>query len=172
MDGNRVTNAIQISKKLPDGTIVVIGADSPTDFEANVTGLLGTASGVYDEIASAFGGVTHAQAIASVASQLGGQVISDLPPALQPNWQQPVALPAPAYVRGQPYQQPQQPVAQPAPAQVQGIDPKTGRKLLGDLCPHGQKVLRTGVSGRGPWAAYMCPSPKGTADQCEPEWCR
>lgn len=35
-------------------------------------------------------------------------------------------------------------------------------------CPHGVRVERSGVGNRGEWRAYMCPTPKGTPDQCSP----
>lgn len=43
---------------------------------------------------------------------------------------------------------------------------------LGKTCKHGPMTPRTGSGAKGPWKAYMCPSPKGTPDQCEPEWLR
>ena len=39
-------------------------------------------------------------------------------------------------------------------------------------CTHGVMSKRTGAGAKGPWKAYMCPSPKGTPDQCEPVWVR
>ena len=39
-------------------------------------------------------------------------------------------------------------------------------------CSHGVMTKRTGAGAKGPWNAYMCPSPKGTPDQCEPVWVR
>lgn len=39
-------------------------------------------------------------------------------------------------------------------------------------CSHGVMTKRTGAGAKGPWKAYMCPSPKGTPDQCEPMWIR
>jgi len=39
-------------------------------------------------------------------------------------------------------------------------------------CSHGVMTKRTGAGAKGPWKAYMCPSPKGTPDQCEPAWVR
>ena len=39
-------------------------------------------------------------------------------------------------------------------------------------CKHGEMKLRTGSSAKGPWKGYFCPSPKGTADQCEPQFVR
>ena len=40
------------------------------------------------------------------------------------------------------------------------------------VCKHGEMSKRTGQGAKGPWKAYMCPSPKGTPDQCEPIWVR
>jgi len=42
----------------------------------------------------------------------------------------------------------------------------------GKSCKHGMMSQRTGSGAKGPWKAYMCPSPKGTPDQCEPVWLR
>lgn len=33
-------------------------------------------------------------------------------------------------------------------------------------CAHGAMATRSGTSVRGPWKAYMCPTPKGTPGQC------
>jgi hypothetical protein len=40
----------------------------------------------------------------------------------------------------------------------------------GHTCRHGERVHRSGKSARGDWSAWMCPTPKGTPDQCAPEW--
>ena len=37
-------------------------------------------------------------------------------------------------------------------------------------CAHGLRTYRTGVGAKGPWQAWMCPTPKGTPGQCPPEW--
>ena len=42
----------------------------------------------------------------------------------------------------------------------------------GKKCKHGIMSKRTGQGAKGPWKAYMCPSAKGTPDQCEPVWLR
>lgn len=76
-----------------------------------------------------------------------------------------------AQMTGQPQQQPQQsnvvqfPSVQPtaAPAQQQASSTPT--------CVHGARIHRSGVGKNGkPWSAWFCPTPKGTADQCDPEW--
>jgi hypothetical protein len=39
---------------------------------------------------------------------------------------------------------------------------------VGRSCKHGPMTKRSGSSAKGPWKGYMCPTPKGTPDQCEP----
>jgi hypothetical protein len=38
----------------------------------------------------------------------------------------------------------------------------------GQTCQHGQRQYKSGQGAKGPWAAWMCPAPKGTPDQCKP----
>jgi hypothetical protein len=42
----------------------------------------------------------------------------------------------------------------------------------GKACKHGEMTFRTGQSAKGPWKGHFCPSPKGTPDQCEPQFVR
>lgn len=37
-------------------------------------------------------------------------------------------------------------------------------------CEHGARKFVTGNSAKGPWSAWMCPTPKGTPGQCKPQW--
>lgn len=37
-------------------------------------------------------------------------------------------------------------------------------------CHHGTKNAKKGNGAKGEWRAWMCPAPKGTADQCPPAW--
>lgn len=40
-------------------------------------------------------------------------------------------------------------------------------------CSHGEMQYKTGTSKAGkPWKAFMCPTPKGSADQCDAQWIR
>lgn len=39
-------------------------------------------------------------------------------------------------------------------------------------CKHGTRKHKAGAGAKGPWQAWMCPSAKGTPDQCEPIWIR
>jgi hypothetical protein len=42
----------------------------------------------------------------------------------------------------------------------------------GKACKHGEMTFRSGTSAKGPWKGHFCPSPKGTPDQCEPQFIR
>lgn len=37
-------------------------------------------------------------------------------------------------------------------------------------CAHGERTFREGDGPKGHWKAWFCPTPKGTPDQCSPEW--
>jgi len=38
------------------------------------------------------------------------------------------------------------------------------------MCQHGPMVTRKGTGAKGEWKGYFCPTPKGTPDQCTPQW--
>lgn len=42
----------------------------------------------------------------------------------------------------------------------------------GNSCKHGAMVYKTGVSAKGPWQGWMCPTPKGALDKCDTIWIR
>jgi hypothetical protein len=54
-------------------------------------------------------------------------------------------------------------------APVQDIATSAG---AGPICKHGPMTYKTGTSSKGPWRAWMCPSPKGAPDKCETSWIR
>jgi predicted RNase H-like HicB family nuclease len=37
-------------------------------------------------------------------------------------------------------------------------------------CSHGPMIGRKGNGAKGEWKGYFCPTPKGTPDQCQPQW--
>jgi len=37
-------------------------------------------------------------------------------------------------------------------------------------CPHGAMTARSGSGAKGPWKGWFCPTPKGTPDQCKPQF--
>jgi hypothetical protein len=42
----------------------------------------------------------------------------------------------------------------------------------GNSCKHGAMTYKTGVSAKGPWQGWMCPTPKGALDKCDTIWIR
>jgi hypothetical protein len=58
----------------------------------------------------------------------------------------------------------------PTPVAPQTFTPSTSP--TGRACKHGAMTKREGTGAKGPWKAYMCPTPKGTPDQCDPVWLR
>ena len=52
-------------------------------------------------------------------------------------------------------------------AAQQNTQPQAGS---GKFCPHGQRTYRSGTSSKGAWTGYFCPLPKGSPDQCKPEF--
>lgn len=58
------------------------------------------------------------------------------------------------------------PNATPVSPVPQTFTPSTAP--VGRNCKHGPMTKRSGSSAKGPWKGYMCPTPKGTPDQCEP----
>lgn len=122
----------QVSSKLPDGRIFVIGGDNYAEFKSNLESALGTvdAEGLLTTMASSLvsAPTNIVQAVANLA---------------------PLGI-------------------TPVPSQT--FTPSTAP--VGRACKHGAMQARTGTGAKGPWKAYMCPSPKGTPDQCDPQWIR
>jgi len=122
----------QVSSKLPDGRIFVIGGDTFDDFKRNLESALGNvdAEGLLTTMAGSIVGAptSIAQAVANLAP-LGA-----------------------------------------SPVEPQTFTPSTAP--VGRSCKHGPMTKRTGTGSKGPWKAFMCPSPKGTPDQCDPQWIR
>lgn len=59
----------------------------------------------------------------------------------------------------------------PASGQVQYNQPAPAAPAGGGYtCNHGSRNFKEGNGAKGPWAAWMCPTPKGTPDQCPPLW--
>lgn len=85
------------------------------------------------------------------------------PPVVHPPIDDPWAVTPPAAQQFAP--------AQPPATQTYGAAAAPASNA--PSCQHGVKVQRTGVGKNGkPWSAWMCPAPRGTADQCEPDWQR
>jgi len=69
--------------------------------------------------------------------------------------------PAPAPVQAEAVAQP----ASAAPAAPAAFTDATVPQ-----CPHGPMTARSGSGAKGPWKAWFCPTPKGTPDQCKPQF--
>lgn len=120
-------NNFQVSSKLNDGRIFVIGADTFADFKLHLTDVLGPegVDKVLGIMASSIEGApTFEQAVSTVTTGLGATPVS------------------------------------------QTFTPSTAPS--GRTCKHGPMTKRSGSSAKGPWKGYMCPTPKGTPDQCDP----
>jgi hypothetical protein len=74
------------------------------------------------------------------------EAVSNVQPLVQPAAPAPVAAPA-----------------APAATNTWDVDPR-------QKCVHGMRVMRNGQGARGPWTGWFCPTPKGTPDQCKPEF--
>lgn len=130
-----------VNVKTKVGTIITVRGNDSTEFESNINALVG--NGVNNSIAAMeelFLGVQPSNSgVNTVVAALGGTVISETPiPA------------APAFA----------PVAPPA---VVGVVAGTASKS----CIHGAMTKREGEGPYGYYKAYMCPTPKGTPDQCK-----
>lgn len=123
-------NTFQVSSKLPDGRIFVIGGDTFENFSKNVGAIMGA--------------VPAEELLATMASSLEGSSAASVAPTQTP-----------------------------APTVPNGFSPAPSAPASnGKVCKHGEMTKRTGSGPKGPWKAFMCPSPKGTPDQCEPVWIR
>lgn len=64
-------------------------------------------------------------------------------------------------------------VTQTAPPVQQPVQDASSAAPAGAVCRHGNMTWKTGIGKTGKeWKAWMCPAPKGTADQCDPQWVR
>lgn len=48
--------------------------------------------------------------------------------------------------------------------------PSTASQVGARMCSHGVMIGRKGNGAKGEWKGLFCPTPKGTADQCEVVW--
>ena len=142
MESNYVVNV-----KTKVGTIITVRGTDATEFENNINALIG--NGVNNSIAAMeelFLGTQPSQSsnarINTVVDALGGTVISETPI--------PVAAPTATFA----------PVAPPS---VAGVTAGSASRT----CIHGVMTKREGVGPYGPYKAYMCPTAKGTPDQCK-----
>lgn len=127
-----MTASLQISSKLPDGRIFVVGGDDIDAFENNLKAIVGPekAQDVLSEMATSLTGAGNPVQV--ITNAFPGATVDHTAHPTQG--------------------------AQLAPASRS--------------CNHGEMTRRSGQGAKGPWKAYMCPSPKGTPDQCDPVFLR
>lgn len=66
---------------------------------------------------------------------------------------------------------PPYPQQQVPPAGWQSSVPQQAAPAASPKCAHGDRQYRQDKNTNPPkWRAWMCPTPKGTPGQCEPEW--
>jgi hypothetical protein len=132
---------VQVNFKTRNGTLInVYGNDEPS-FDlglAIIQDRIATFTEIEQQLSGA-GVVGEQVALASVQPPAAAGV-PDVAPAAPPaaSWGQP-----------------------PAPAPAAAFTAGAVRQ-----CAHGVMTARSGQSARGPWKAYMCPTPKGTPGQC------
>lgn len=136
-----------VNVKTKVGTIITVRGNDATEFEANINALIG--NGVNNSIAAMeelFLGMQPSQpsntGVNTVVAALGGTVISETPI--------PVAAPTAVFA----------PVAPPS-----GVGAPLG--TASRTCIHGEMTKREGEGPYGHYKAFMCPTPKGTPDQCK-----
>jgi hypothetical protein len=150
-----MTQALQISKRLDDGTILVIGGDTPEDFTRNATALVGGEGaadlvGLFFELIPASAGSNPNPGPQATPEPEPDSAIAQALKVLQA-----AGLSGTAVTN-----------AEPAAA-------------AGPACKHGARVFKSGQS-KGKfntdgtpkeWKMWACPS-KNRDDECEPSWVR
>lgn len=139
MESNYVVNV-----KTKVGTIITVRGNTADEFKTNINELIhGNLEDQVGALEELFLGTTPSQsnntAVNTVVNALGATVISETP------------IPA-------------------APAFAPVAPPVSGALVAGTAarsCIHGNMTKREGVGPYGPYKAFMCPTPKGTPDQCK-----
>jgi hypothetical protein len=139
----------QVSSKLYDGRIFVIAGETYAEFKNNLS--------------SAVGDIDAESLLTTMAASLVGTPVSAPTQTAGVTMEQANANISAAF--------PGSTIVNPTPPGVASVS--SGRE-----CKHGPMTKREGQSPKGPWKAYMCPTPKGTPDQCPadfikrgtPEW--
>lgn len=147
---NNMEKNVTVTVKTKRGSLVTLRGDTPEEFVNKVAEAYNAGFGLAVESFEDFVLSTSADAVQTVVDTLGATVIQETV-VTQPATFAPVAPPVAA------------PVA-------------TGTATR--QCAHGVMTKREGQGPYGPYKAFMCPTPKGTPDQCkaiylkanDPEW--
>lgn len=134
---------VNVKSKL--GTIVTVRGDSAEELATNIGGLI--TNGLQDHIGAMEELLLGAQTpVGIVKEALGAEVIREVPITNANNFQ---------------------PVPPPVTTQAATTG---GAGTATRNCIHGTMTKRTGEGQWGPYKAFYCPTPKGTADQCKPQY--
>ena len=133
----------QVSSKLNDGRIFVVAGENYNEFKTNLESLVGTVD--TDVIMNI------------MTSSLLGSVIPS-PTQTKAEYAHEDAMNARIAAAF-----PGSTIVTPTPPGVANASTPSGRE-----CVHGAMTKREGAGAKGPWKGFMCPTPKGTADQCPP----
>jgi hypothetical protein len=139
--GANANTVLQVNFKTHGDSLINIYADTPEQFN-QIVEFLKTKVGDIAELESNFkGAAAVAQAMNVTTVPVGTAPVPPPPP---------VPVSQPGWGAPQP----------PAPTQ----------SAPAPTCAHGPRTAKSGQSGKGPWRAWMCPTPKGTPGQCDPQW--
>jgi hypothetical protein len=128
---------LQINFKTADGTLINLYAADKQELEVQIVSIRDLASQIISTASLLNNRSTSlSEALTSVQTSLGGQLVGSVPAAHQPAYEAPQTYDA-------------------------------------NFCKHGQRQYRESKPGAPKaWKGYFCPSPKGTPDQCEPNFVR
>jgi len=130
---------LQVSPKLPDGTLINLRAETPEEFD-QVVNWATTNAAKFVDVVTAINAVNR---VAPLAGNVTTTQVQDAPAQAVGGWQNQRQA-APSFA---------QPAAGPGPA-----------------CKHGPMVARGGEKNGRAWSGFFCPTPKGTPDQCPPQF--
>jgi hypothetical protein len=148
---NNMEKNVTVTVKTKRGSLVTLRGDTPEEFVNKVTEAYNAGFGLAVESFEDFVLSTSVDAVQTVVDTLGATVIQETV-ATQPTTFAPI------------------PPAVAAPVATGGTAVRQ--------CAHGVMTKREGQGPYGPYKAFMCPTPKGTPDQCkaiylkanDPEW--
>ena len=138
----KMESSYVVNVKTKVGTIITVRGSDATEFENNINALIG--NGVNNSIAA----------------------MEELFLGVQPSQPSQPRSGVDAVVNalgGTVISETAAPFAPVAPPVVAGVATGTANRS----CIHGVMTKREGVGPYGPYKAYMCPTPKGTPDQCK-----
>ena len=133
---------LQVSPKLPDGTLINLRAETPEEFD-QVVNWATTNAAKFVDVVTAINAVNR---VAPLAGNVTTTQVQDAPAQAVGGWQNQQQAP-PSYA---------QPAAGPGPAC------KHGQMIARQSKPGAPKQ----------WSGHFCPTPQGTPDQCPPQFAK